>query len=179
MTVTLVAAVAANGVIGADGGMPWHLPEDLRRFRRLTTGRTLVMGRRTWDSIGRPLPGRRTVVVTRDRAWAADGATVAHSLADALALAGPDAVVVGGGEIYAAALPVADVLELTHVDRAVAGDTRFPEIRVDEWRETERQDRDGFSFVRYERRADTGAATPATLAAADVRPGGTDTAPAG
>ncbi|MTD13967.1 ACT domain-containing protein [Nakamurella sp. YIM 132087] len=137
MTITLVAAVAHGGVIGADGGMPWHLPEDLRRFKALTMGRPMIMGRRTFESIGRPLPGRRSIVVTRDGDWAADGVEVAHSLGEALELAraggSDDVMVVGGGDIYAQALPLADVLEITHIDRTVAGDTRFPEIGPAEW----------------------------------------------
>ncbi|HEY5150661.1 MAG TPA: dihydrofolate reductase, partial [Mycobacterium sp.] len=114
MSVTLVAAVARNGVIGADGGLPWHLPDDLRRFKALTMGHTMIMGRRTFESIGRALPGRVSIVVTRDAGWTAPGVTVAHSVEEALALAGPDAaadaevMVVGGGEIYRQTLELAD-----------------------------------------------------------------------
>ena len=150
MSVVLVAAVARNRVIGRDGVMPWHLPEDLRRFKALTMGHTLVMGRRTYDSIGRPLPGRRTVVITRQADWAVEGVTTAGSLEAALALVVGDAYVVGGGEIYALALPLADRLELTEVDSAPVGDTYFPEVGPD-WRETAREPHDGYAFVTYRR----------------------------
>ena len=150
MSVVLVAAVARNRVIGRDGVMPWHLPEDLRRFKALTMGHTLVMGRRTYDSIGRPLPGRRTVVITRQADWAVEGVTTAGSLEAALALVVGDAYVVGGGEIYALALPLADRLELTEVDSAPVGDTYFPEVGP-AWRETAREPHDGYAFVTYRR----------------------------
>lgn len=154
MTITVVAAVARNGVIGRDGDMPWHLPDDLRHFKVLTLGGTLVMGRKTYDSIGRPLPGRTTVVVTRQPDWAVPGVTTVHSLDDALAAAAaPDAdtFVVGGAEIYAMALPLADRLVITEVDRSPDGDARFPDVDWSAWRETGRERHDGFSFVTYER----------------------------
>lgn len=154
MTVTLVAAVAANGVIGADGTMPWHLPEDLARFKALTMGHTMIMGRRTYESIGRPLPGRTTVVVTRQPDWSADGVIVVGSVDDALAI--PDdgeAFVVGGAEIYRQTLDAADVLEITLIDERPAGDTYFPEVDWEDWEEVEREDHDGFSFVTFHRRS--------------------------
>ncbi|KNX39228.1 diacylglycerol kinase [Luteipulveratus halotolerans] len=149
---TLVAAMGTNRVIGADGDMPWHLSDDLKRFKALTTGGTMIMGRGTWDSIGRALPGRTTVVVTRDRTWSAPGAVVAHSLAEALAGA-PDGelFVVGGGEIYAQTIDLADRLELTLVDQAPEGETVFPEVDPARWHETAREQRDGFAWVTYER----------------------------
>src|SRR4029453_12884092 len=127
MTVTSLAAVARNGVIGAGGGLPWYLPDELRRFKGRTIGHVLVMGRRTFESIGRPLPGRTTVVVTRQPDWHVDSELVmkAASLSEALAMAaalGDDVFVVGGAEVYAAALPLADRLELTHVDAEPDGD---------------------------------------------------------
>ncbi|GAA1170220.1 hypothetical protein GCM10009584_08900 [Ornithinimicrobium humiphilum] len=138
-TLTLVAAVGRNGVIGDGSAMPWHLPEDLRFFRETTMGGTLLMGRGTWDSIGRALPGRRTIVLTRRADLTFPGAEVAHSLAEALALAGDGEVfVVGGGDIYAQTLPHADRLVLTEVDLAPEGATRFPEIDRDEWQEESR-----------------------------------------
>lgn len=132
MKVSLLAAVACGAVIGRNGTVPWHLPEDMARFRELTTGHTVVMGRRTWESLPdrfRPLPGRRNIVVTRNAAWSADGAERAGSLEDALALAADaeHVFVIGGAEIYAAALPHADELLLTEVDLEVEGDTFFPE----------------------------------------------------
>ncbi len=153
MTLTVVAAVAANGVIGRDNDMPWHLPDDLKRFKALTMGRPLIMGRRTFASIGRPLPGRRTVVVTRDPQWRHDGVEVAHSPEAALALvSGQDAVLAGGGELYRQLWDRVDALEITHIDRVVDGDTTLPPIDPGRWVETARVDRDGFSFVSYRRR---------------------------
>ncbi|MGE0392873.1 MAG: dihydrofolate reductase [Vicinamibacterales bacterium] len=156
MSVAIIAAVGANGVIGRDGGLPWHLPEDLKRFKALTMGHTLVMGRETYDAIGRPLPGRRTIVVTRQAAWSAPGVDVAHSVDEALLMAGRGAVfVAGGGEIYRQCLDRADVLHLTLVDTAAEGDTWFPEFDRSVFREVSRERHaDGdvsFAFVTYER----------------------------
>ena len=160
MTISLVAAVARGGVIGRDGGIPWRLPEDMARFRELTMGHPVVMGRRTWESLPdqfRPLPGRGNVVVTRNADWSAQGAHRAASLEDALRLFGAERVfVIGGGEIYAAALPFADELLLTEIDADVEGDTRFPEWDPDEFEETTREEHtteDGtpFAFVTYRR----------------------------
>jgi dihydrofolate reductase len=151
MTVTLIAAVARNGVIGVDGDLPWRLPEDLRRFKALTLGGTLVMGRKTYESIGRPLPGRTTIVVTRQADWHADGVTVAHSLEDALALVEGDAWVAGGGEVYAAALPYADRLEITEVDLEPDGDAFFPEWDRSLWREVGHEEHDGYAFATFTR----------------------------
>jgi dihydrofolate reductase len=152
MTVTLVAAVGRNGVIGRDGGLAVRISADLRRFKALTMGGTLVMGRKTWDSIGRALPGRRTIVITRQQGWTAEGADVVDSVPGALALAGTGAVyVVGGGEIYAQTIDDADVLELTEVEADPAGDVVFPALDPAAWTETDREPGEGFSFVRYER----------------------------
>ena len=153
-TVVLVAAVARNGVIGADGGMPWHVPADLKRFKRLTMGHPMVMGRKTFESMGL-LPGRRSIVVTRDPDWRADGAEVADSLDTALAMAADTddlVMVVGGGQVYAQAMERADRLEITHLDRAAPGDTVFPAIDPAAWEVTHREDADGFTFVTYDRR---------------------------
>ena len=155
MTVTLVAAVGRNRVIGRDNDLPWRLPEDLAHFKALTMGHTLVMGRRTFDSIGRPLPGRRTVVVTRRPDWTVEGVEVAHSLPEALRLAVGDGdtevFVVGGGQVYAEAMSVATRLLLTEIEQAPEGDTLFPEVNPADWSETSRDQRDGFAFVTYER----------------------------
>ncbi|HLU53700.1 MAG TPA: dihydrofolate reductase [Acidimicrobiia bacterium] len=152
MPVTIVAAVARNGVIGRDNDLPWRIPEDLRRFKQLTMGGVLVMGRRTYESIGRPLPGRRTIVVSRDPGLRIDGVEVAASLEEALALAGDGGVyVVGGGEVYRQAMDLADVLEITEVDAEPEGDTYFPEIDPAVWRQVARRPGAGFTFVRYER----------------------------
>jgi len=163
VTVTIVAAVTRNGVIGHDGGIPWRIPEDMVRFRELTTGHAVVMGRRTWESLPdqfRPLPGRDNVVVTRNPDWSAQGADRAGSVEDALELleSAPRVFVIGGGEIYAAALPFADELLLTEIADDIEGDTTFPAWNRDEFDEVERRERvtEGgtrFAFVRYVRRA--------------------------
>ena len=137
--ITLVVAIAENGVIGRDGGLPWRLPTDLQRFKATTMGKPIVMGRKTWESFPRhPLPGRHNIVITRDVGYEAAGADVVLSLAEALALAGsgrPEQIcIIGGGEIYAQALPMADRLDVTHVLTEVEGDTHFPPIDPKIWR---------------------------------------------
>lgn len=136
MPITLIAAVARNGTIGRDGRMPWRLPADLARFRRITLGHTVLMGRRTWQSLGRPLAGRRNVVLTRDRSLTAPGCTVVHSIREARAAAGDggELFVIGGAEVYAAFLPLADRLLVTHVDADVPGDAAFPPIDPARWK---------------------------------------------
>jgi dihydrofolate reductase len=154
-TVTLVAAVAANGVIGKDGTLPWHLPGDLRHFKRLTEGHVLVMGRRTFDSIGRPLPGRNTIVVTRQPQWHADGFQTAADVPEALAQAGQldkQVFVAGGQEVFREALPVADRMVISKVDARPDGDTVFPPVDWASWQEVSREPMDGFEVVTYERR---------------------------
>lgn len=154
-TITIVAAVADNGVIGREGGLPWRLPGDLARVKNLTMGHVLVMGRRTYESIGRPLPGRTTVVVTRQPNWRADGVLVAHDIDAALEVAAqhdPEVYVFGGAEIYAAALPKVDRMVVTWVDARPDGDTTFPDVDWQRWREVEREPGEGFSVVVYERR---------------------------
>ncbi|WP_267425084.1 dihydrofolate reductase [Methylobacterium sp. GC_Met_2] len=157
--VSLVAAVARNGVIGRDNGLAWHLSSDLKRFKALTMGKPMLMGRRTWDSIGRPLPGRRTLVLTRDRAFRAEGVEVVHDWEAALAAAsGSELMVVGGAEIYALALPQADRLHLTEVAAEPEGDVRFPAFDRAWFREMLREahpagprDEHAFAFVDWER----------------------------
>jgi dihydrofolate reductase len=151
MSIILIAAVGSNGVIGRDNDLPWRIREDLQRFKQLTLGHTLVMGRKTYDSIGRPLPGRRTVVVTRQPAWSADGVAIAHSLEEALGYDGT-LYVAGGGDIYRQAIPHADALELTEVDQSPEGDVTFPDLDLGTWTESAREPRDGFAFVSYRRR---------------------------
>lgn len=135
---SLVVARARNGVIGRDNALPWHLPADLAHFKRITQGHPVVMGRRTHESIGRPLPGRHNIVVTRTPGWKADGCTVVGSLEAAYAAAGnvPEVFVIGGSALYAAALPGADRIYLTEIDADVSGDTVFPEIDPAGWVET-------------------------------------------
>lgn len=162
MRVSLVAAVARGGVIGRDGGIPWRIPEDMARFRELTVGHPVVMGRRTWDSLPerfRPLPGRRNVVVTRNPAWRADGVERAGSLDDALRLldGATEVFVIGGAAIYAEALPLADELLLTEIDADFEGDTVFPDLDRAAFDEVSRESHvaaDGttFSFVTLRRR---------------------------
>ena len=156
----LVVARAINGVIGRDGGLPWQLPADLRRFKALTLGTAMVMGRKTFESLPGLLPRRRHIVVTRDRGWAAAGGEVTHSLPEAFALAQPDAIsVIGGAEIFALAVHFADRIELTEVLAEVAGDTVMPDPRDSGgWREIAREahaaedGRPAFAFVTLARR---------------------------
>lgn len=163
-SVTLIVATDRQGGIGLGGGLPWRLPDDLRRFKALTLGKPVVMGRRTWDSIGRPLPGRLNIVVSRDPRRAIEGATVAATLEAALAAAGnvPEVCVIGGAEIYRLALPLADRVELTEVHANVGADTYFPPLDSAEWEEVAREDRAAderhahpMSFVTLRRRART------------------------
>jgi dihydrofolate reductase len=157
--VGLVAAVATNGVIGRDGRLPWRLPGDLRFFKAQTMGGPVIMGRRTWESIGKPLPGRRNIVVTRNPAFAATGASVARSVEDALAQCAGEAKVsvIGGNEVFRAALPRADLLLLTEIHRDYEGDAVFPEFDRAQWKETRRErhpaegDLPAYDFVWYER----------------------------
>jgi dihydrofolate reductase len=158
--IAIVAAVARNGAIGADGGLPWRLSSDLKRFRALTLGKPLIMGRKTFESVGRPLPGRRVIVVTRDPGWVRPDVEVAHGLDEALALArGVEEIMIGGGaEIYALALPYVDRLYLTEVEAEPQGNVFFPRFDRARWRETRREmglagpkDDHPFVFVDYER----------------------------
>jgi dihydrofolate reductase len=154
-SITLVAAYAENRVIGDHGRIPWRLPEDFAHFKATTMGGVMVMGRATYDSIGRPLPGRTTIVVTRNPAWSADGVLVAHALDDALALAAEqpgETFVVGGTQIYEQALPLATHQVLTEVAGRPEGDARYPEFDREEWVETRREKHDGFAWVWWERR---------------------------
>jgi dihydrofolate reductase len=156
--VYLVAAVASNGIIGANGQLPWSLPEDLKHFKRLTLGHPVIMGRRTWESLKGPLPGRDNIVVSATPGYEAPGAAVAGSLEGALALCAgePVAFVIGGRRLYEESLPVADGLVLTEIDRQYPGDTSFPEYDRSRWKESQRErhvaaDGTKFDFVLYER----------------------------
>jgi dihydrofolate reductase len=149
----LIYARAANGTIGRDGALPWHIPADLKRFKALTMGKPMIMGRKTFESFPRPLPGRRHIVLTRDRGWSSEDAEVAHSMEEALALAGEgDVAVIGGAEINALFLPLASRIELTEVHADVPGDTFMPPLDAS-WRETLREEHPGaagrpaFAFV--------------------------------
>lgn len=162
--ISFVVARADNGVIGRDNALPWHLPADLRHFKRLTVGKPIVMGRKTFESIGKPLPGRHNIVMTRDPHWRAEGVTVVANLAEAVAAGGLDprtrvdeVMIIGGAAVYADALPIATRVYLTEVHDAPEGDTILPGFAADRWRETERADhpaedgRPAYSFVTLER----------------------------
>ena len=162
LRLTVVVAVARNGVIGKDGDLPWRLPDDLAYFKRLTSGHPIVMGRKTWESLGRPLPNRRNIVLSRQADYVADGAEVVADLSDALrALPDGEAFVIGGAGLYAAALPIADRVCWTEVHADVEGDTDFPAWDRSGWEETERTSHAAderhafaFDFVVYERASD-------------------------
>jgi dihydrofolate reductase len=165
--IVLILARAENGVIGADGWMPWHLPDDLKRFKRMTVGKPVIMGRKTFETFGKPLPARHNIVMTRQEDWTADGVTVAANLAEAIAAAGlnpkaraPVIFVAGGAEIYRLALPSATRIELTEVHAAPEGDTVFDDLKPGDWTETFRERHEGpngqpdYSFVTLVRRGD-------------------------
>ncbi|WP_020176938.1 dihydrofolate reductase [Methyloferula stellata] len=163
----LIAAIAENGVIGRDNSLPWHLTSDLKRFRALTMGKPMIMGRKNFQSIGRPLPGRETIVVTRDRDFTAEGVHIVYSIEDALACAAERAsamqaqeiILAGGAELYSAMIDDVDRMKITFVDLAPEGDTFFPAINWSQWGEESRvrppkdaKDDATFSFVDYRRR---------------------------
>ncbi|MCE9552756.1 MAG: dihydrofolate reductase [Planctomycetes bacterium] len=157
---SLIVAVAENGVIGRGGTLPWHISADLKRFKQLTMGHTIIMGRRTWDSLGRALPGRKSIVVSRNPQFQTAGAEVAPSLDAALALAAGDteAFVIGGASLYEEALAMADRLYITRVEAAVEGDTYFPTFDMGQWQLVEPGQAEvdlasglGYRFERYER----------------------------
>ena len=157
--VTLVLAMAENGVIGNRGGLPWHIPDDLRRFKQLTLGKPCIMGRRTWESLPRkPLPGRTNIVVTRDKSFSAEGAVIVHSLEEALAHTrdAPEVAIIGGAELFKQAIPLANRVDLTEVRAEIEGDTRMPAFDRTIWKERAREDHvtaEGvsYSFVTLER----------------------------
>jgi dihydrofolate reductase len=159
--ICLIAALAANGVIGNDNKLPWHLPADLKRFKSLTMGHPLVMGRKTFESIGRPLPGRRNLVITRNHSYSAPGCEIVHSLDEALAACSGTATIfiIGGAQLYRESLLRAHRLEFTEIHAEFAGDAVFPEYPRAEWREVARETHRAaagvdfdYDFVRYERR---------------------------
>lgn len=164
-TVSLIVAYAQGGVIGLDNQLPWHLPEDLKRFKALTMGHHIIMGRKTYDSLGRLLPGRTTVIVTRNADLKVEGALIAHSLEEAVAMcqfadgqADDEVFIIGGAELYRAGLDLADKLYVTEVNLKVQGDAFFPELDVSIWQETSREalvssNGTAFSYVSYNRKA--------------------------
>lgn len=153
--VTMIVAMAENRVIGRDGGMPWHIPADLKRFKALTMDKPMIMGRRTFESLPGLLPGRRHIVLTRDRDWEVDGVEVVHGIGGALLKAGePEVTVIGGAEIFRMFMRVADVIELTQIHAAVEGDTFMPEWDQRWWREVSREkveaegEQPAYSYIR-------------------------------
>lgn len=155
-TISLVVARADNGVIGANGQLPWRLPDDLKHFKQLTLGKPCIMGRKTWDSLPKkPLPGRTNIIVTRRTDFVAEGAVVAHSFDEALAMAArentSEIMVIGGADIFAAALPGASRVHLTQVHAAPEGNVCLPAFPASDWREVARQDGEGWSYVTLER----------------------------
>ena len=168
MKISVIAAMSENRVIGRDGALPWHLPTDLARFKSITTGHTVIMGRKTFESVGRPLPQRRTIVITRNNDYQAAGVFIAHSLDEALdhAAREDEIFILGGEAVYRIALPRADRLYLTIVHATIQGDTHFPPFEPDQWKlvEDDRHEADdrhayAFTFRRYERTS-TGQARP-------------------
>jgi dihydrofolate reductase len=160
--ITLLVARAANGVIGRDNTLPWHLPADLQRFKALTMGKPILMGRRTFESIGRALPGRVNLVLTRDPAWRADGALTVHSLEEAYAQVrgATELVVIGGADLFRLVMPLAKQIYLTEIHADIPGDTHFPPLAAQEWREVERSARPAdarhehaMTFLTLERRS--------------------------
>jgi dihydrofolate reductase len=156
--IVLVAAVAANGIIGKDGKLPWHLPEDLKHFKHVTMGHPAIMGRKTWESLKGPLPGRENIVITRQAGYEAKGAAVASSLDAALALCAGEPVVcvIGGERVFKDSLSIATQLDLTEIQRDFEGDTRFPAYDRSQWREKKRETHTAangmrFDFVLYEK----------------------------
>jgi dihydrofolate reductase len=166
MKIVLIAAFAQNRVVGIENRLPWHLPEDLKYFKRTTSGKAIIMGRKTYDSIGRPLPNRTNIVITRNSDFTAPGIKVVASLEAAIELAKEvnyindvdEVMIIGGASIYESALPIADRLYLTHVHAEVEGDAYFPEVNFQQWSETSREDYKAseknpydYSFVVYEK----------------------------
>ena len=169
MTVSIIVAVAKNGIIGKENDLPWCLSEDLKHFKRTTLGKPVIMGRKTYESVGKPLPGRRNIVVSRNPSYEVEGCEVAHSIEEAveMAAAADEVMVLGGGRLYADALPITDRIYLTRVDAEVEGDTRFPDLDMGEWQEVDRwthpaDEKNDFpcTFLILERRGDRFASFP-------------------
>ena len=157
MIISLIAALGKNRVIGSDNSIPWKLPADMKRFRELTTGKPVIMGRKTFESIGRPLPNRTNIIITTDKNYKADGCIVVHSVDEALKSAkGSEIMVIGGAQIYKLFLPKANRMYLTFIDKEFEGDAYFPEYDKNEWKEVSREehaDENGlkYSFVNFDR----------------------------
>jgi len=159
LSLKIIVAMAQNRVIGKDNKMPWHIPEDLAHFKRITTGHTVIMGRKTYLSIGKALPKRKNIVLSRDASFQVKDATVYHSLAEAIADE-PDAFIIGGAAIYEQALPLANELYITHIEAEIDGDSRFPQIDWRQWQEEDCNKADTKSgyklrFCKYQRKKAT------------------------
>lgn len=157
MIISLIAAMSRNKVIGKDNKLPWKLPADMKRFRELTSGKPVIMGRKTFESIGKPLPNRKNIIITRDRNYKRDGCIIVHSAKDALKAAGDgDVMIIGGAQIYAEFLPKANKMYLTFIDADFEGDAYFPEYNEDEWKEMNREEHVdnefSYAFVDLERK---------------------------
>ncbi len=148
---TAIVAMTADRVIGKDGGLPWHLPEDLKLFKRHTTGHPIVMGRKTWDSIGRPLPNRQSIVLTRDKSWSAEGATVIHRPEDlkTIELIDPQVYIIGGAQVYEVFLPITDELLVSHIYQSYTGDTHLPPFEAQFPHVTTEETYETFELRRY------------------------------
>lgn len=156
MEIIIIAALSENGVIGIDNKLPWHFKEDLQRFRELTIGFPVIMGRKTFESIGKPLAKRQNIVVTRDVGYIREGVVSAYSINDALDKAekySNKVFIIGGAQLYKEFLPIATRMELTKVHSNIEGDTYYPEYKSEEWEETVRHDFNEFSFISYKRKA--------------------------
>ena len=160
MKISIIVAMAANSIIGRDNQLPWHLPADLKHFKQTTMGKPILMGRKTWESIGRPLPGRTNIVITRDSTYSAAGCVVVNSIDAAITAATGqnEVMVIGGAELYRQVMPCTDTIYLTRIHETFAGDTRFPEIHNTEWHQVERVDHEAdeknshdYSFIRLDR----------------------------
>lgn len=155
--ISLIAAMSKNRVIGNDNSLIWKLPADMKRFKEITTGKSVIMGRKTYESIGRPLPNRRNIIITRNESYSVDGCEVVSSLEKAIEICNSDAIIIGGGEIYSQSLPIADRIHLTIIHENFEGDTYFPELG-EEWAKVSREDHQPdeknqhkYSFIDYER----------------------------
>jgi dihydrofolate reductase len=160
MKISIVVAMDTNGVIGRDNGLPWHLPADLQHFKQTTMGKPILMGRKTYESIGRPLPGRTNIVITRDTGYRAEGCVVVNSIDAALDVAGEqdELMVIGGADFYRQVMPLTDTVYLTRIHETFSGDTCFPELNAADWQEVERSDHvaddrnpHDYSFIRLDR----------------------------
>ncbi len=156
--IKIIVAVSKNGVIGGNNSLIWSLPNDMKRFKKITTGGAVVMGRKTYESIGRALPNRRNIIISRDNNLFIDECEVVNSIEEALMLTNNDCFIIGGGEIYKQALPITDVIYLTRIDEEFEGDTYFPELNQNDWFESlnesfepDEKNKHKYSFIKYER----------------------------